>query len=207
VALTASQVKEARRLVTELCYRRNPQRGRAAAVAEANAMFAAPAGGGSRPAAAPGARQVAVTAKAVPKAGKKAAKKTKKAAKKAPDGAGESLKQRVDRVIAEQLAKPGVREALVAAQAPQAAPGTGRAPAVRDKVAASFDAAVTGLGGRRDAPFYRLPGSPAGSKAVKVAEPPAQLDQMSSDQLRDYAAGVFKADAQARGFGSPSWGG
>jgi hypothetical protein len=142
---------------------------------------------------------------AASKAQKKAARKARKlAAKQSTQRAGESLKARVDRAVAEALARPGVREALTAGKAPQPAPGAGQARGLEGGDSGLLAALSVGM----DSPYYRMPGvTTVGSAKAARAAASSEVDlaTMGPDELRDYAAGVFKADADARGFGSPAW--
>jgi hypothetical protein len=180
--VTESQVDVVRRALIGESFRSNPRGGRAAAVAEATAVLGQVVGPKGRVKASPASR-----------AQQKATKKARKlAAKRSTRRTGESLKARV--------ARPGVREALGAAQAPKGAPGA----------AGEDSGLLAALSAGRPSPFWQMPGSATSVpvKAGKGARPvpsAAGLAAMSTDQLRAYAAGALQDAADASGFASPIW--
>jgi hypothetical protein len=193
--VTQSQIDVARRALLGESLRCNPRGGRAAAVAEAAVVLRQMVGPAGR-----------VKPPSVSKKQRKAARKAAKlAVKKTTQRPAESLEARVDRGIREALA-------MTATQAPQPAPGTGRAPLASGeaRLAASFDAAATTLGGPRLSPFWNPPGTgTAGTgrsgKAAPAVASADKLAAMSADELHAEGRDVFAAYGQARGLGSPAW--
>lgn len=175
--LAEGQVGVIRKALTEMALQRNPGAGRVAAVREADSFLGT---------------LVTPKGRVKPAAGKKAPK--------AKGPAAETLQQKVNRLV---------QENLTAALGPKAAPGAGTGPGT---VAADSAALMSALAAEQRSPFYRppadapAPNGKAGTGAVAVTGAElAGLAVMDSDQLRSYAAGEFKAMAAAGGFGSPIW--
>lgn len=117
------------------------------------------------------------------------AKKAKKKAAARP-AAGETVQQKVDRLISEALTAAGVL-------APQAGKGA-------SAEAAGGDGLFGALASQGSSPFWRQPAAASAGASRGAGPAAADLAAMDPDQLRSYAAGEFKA--MAAGFGSPIWG-
>jgi hypothetical protein len=176
--LTAAQIQAARRALASEAVRLGATPD--VAVAETTAVMG---------------RLVTASGKVKPASAKKP--KAKKSTVKQP--AAETLQQRVDRLI---------KENLTATLGSKAAPGAGAGPAP----GADGAALMSTLASEQRSPFYRPPAGVsaasgnAGKGAVAVTDvEPAGLAAMDPDQLRSFAAGKFREFATAGAYGSPIW--
>lgn len=189
MTLNATQKLALYGMAVDRLHRKHPERGRAAAVAEAQRLLG-PAG---RQAVAEARRQAGITeTEAIARVSRntgtaRAVKEARKAAKRA---------------ARESAIRRQITESLTAAQAPQPAPGTGLAPAAmtRDELDAEYLAA--GATGMRS-PFWH--GTAVVADSVTAPEAAKPLHSMSTDEFRDYAADALTAHGRASGFGSPAW--
>lgn len=179
------QLLEGRDAMVDLTLQQNPGRGRAAAAA----TVAEQLGPKYRRRVAEAEQQVA--RKRARKAAAESAKRSRKAA--------ETLKKRVDRAIAEQLARPGIREALTAAKAGSTAADLTKIST--SELDAQFLTVASQVSPTR---FYQSgPDAPAAGAAAAASPAAADLAAMSMDELRVHHAVDIQATAAAGGFGSP----
>jgi hypothetical protein len=139
------------------------------------------------------AESTALLGQLVTAGGKVKPVRAKKANKKAAarPAAGETVQQKVDRLISEALTAAGVL-------APQAGKGA-------SAEAAGSDGLFGALASQGSSPFWRQPTSAAAGASKGAGPTTADLAAMDPDQLRSYAAGEFKALATAGGLGGPLW--